>query len=298
MATPHAISAFAPARYSGWRQSAGHPHLWVLRDGTPAHFPPGRLAVGTDGRLACHLCGQWFVHLGAHLRRHGWTAGQYREAVGLPLHVPLCSTALSGQIAARQKRAWDTSQAVRDRFAPGRRLARSGELSRLSAAASRERDRTGQIPEAVRASRTQRLAAGRTTMARLRGEHLDQIVAAAGAADLHTLLRNRYAAGHSLEQLARLTGLGRSRLRTELAASGAQIRPPGVNQPASKHARAARNDERAAARLGVPDIRFWLAEQHQAGATLRDLARRVDRSIPWVQSRLAGATDQRCGPPG
>jgi hypothetical protein len=65
----------------------GHAHLWVLLDGTPAHLAPGRLAANEDGQLACHLCGRWFAHLGAHLRRHGWTVGQYREAAGLELHV-------------------------------------------------------------------------------------------------------------------------------------------------------------------------------------------------------------------
>jgi len=263
-----------------------HAHLWVLRDGTPAHAPPGRLAVGADGRLACHVCGRWFAHLGAHVRRHGWTAQQYRDAVGLPLHVPLCSRDLSAQIATRQKRAWDASQAVRDRFEPGHRMAQAGELSRL-AAASRHRGAAGQTPDAVRESRAGRLAAGRATVARTRREQLDKIVSAAGVTDLPTLLRNRYEAGASLAQLASLTSLGRGRLRAELIASGARIRATGINQPASKHARAGVNDARTAERIGVPDIRAWLAEQRQAGVTLRELAERTGRSIPWVQSRLA-----------
>lgn len=115
----------------------------MLGDGTPAHVPPGRLVVSDDGRLACHLCGRWFTHLGAHLRRHGWTADQYRDAVGLPLHMPLCSAGLSGRIAARQKRAWEADPLVRARFEAGRLLARTGELSRLSAEARRQRDGSG-----------------------------------------------------------------------------------------------------------------------------------------------------------
>ena len=90
-----------------------HRHLWMLRDGTPAHVPPGRLVMSDDGRLACHLCGRWFTHLGAHLRRHGWTAARYRDAVGLPMHTPLCSEGMSGEIAARQKRTWDASAQAR-----------------------------------------------------------------------------------------------------------------------------------------------------------------------------------------
>ncbi len=36
-----------------------------------------------DGRIACHLCGRWFEHLGPHLRAPGWTAARYRAAVGI-----------------------------------------------------------------------------------------------------------------------------------------------------------------------------------------------------------------------
>jgi len=272
-----------------------HGHLWTLRDGTPSHVPPGQLAISDDGRLACHLCGRWFTHLGGHLRRHGWTAAQYRDAVGLPLHVPLCSADLSAQIMARQKRAWDASPEMRARFEPGHQLAGSGELGRLAADAGRDRDRSGRTPGAVRAARAQRLAAGRITMATRRHVQLGSVVAAAGAADLPALLRARYASGASLEQLARLTGLGRTRLRAELIAAGVEIRSTGTNQLASKQARASRNDAQAAARVGTPDIQAWLRSRYQEGATLRDLATQVNRSIPWVRSRLAGARAPAAG---
>jgi hypothetical protein len=268
-----------------------HGHLWMLRDGTPAHVPPGRLVAGDDGRLACHLCGRWFTHLGAHLRRHGWTAARYRDAVGLPLHMALCSADMSGQIAARQKRTWDASPQVRARFEPGRLLARTGELSRLSAEAS-----TGQLPDAVRTARARRLAAGRATQATERQARVDAMVAEAGVTDLHALLRARYADGFSLDRLGRLAGLGRTRLRAELVAAGVEIRPSGTNQLASKQARADRNDALAAAEVGTPDIRVWLLSRYELGATLRGLARQVNRSIPWVRSRLADASGhQRAG---
>jgi hypothetical protein len=238
---------------------SGHGHLWVLRDGTPAHAPPGRLTVGEDGRLACHLCGGWFTHLGAHLRRHGWTAAQYRDAAGLPLHVALCSADLSGQIAVRQKRAWDASPSVRARLEPGLVMARNGELSRLSAEAGRDRATSGQQSEASRTARAQQLA----------------------------LLRDRYADGLSLDQLGRLTGLGSARLRAELRAADVEIRPTGVNQLASKQARADRNDALAAAQVGTADIRAWLLSRYEHGVTLRVLASQTGRSIPWVRSRLA-----------
>jgi hypothetical protein len=268
---------------------AGHSHLWILLDGTPAHAPPGRLVTDEDGQLACHLCGQWFVHLGVHLRRHGWTAAQYREAVGLELHVPLCSTAVSGEIAARQKLNWDRSPQPRIRFAPGHELARSGELSRRSAAAARTRRDSGRTPEEVRAARARRLDAGRATQAEQQKRRADAVVAAAGATSLHELLRLRYGSGSSIDRLAKETGLGRGRLRAELAAAGVIIRPSGVNAPASKQARAARNDALVAGRVGTADLRRWLLAQRRAGVTLRELAQRTGRSIPWVQSRLACA---------
>ena len=266
-----------------------HGHLWTLRDGTPVHVPPGQLAVSADGRLACHLCGRWFAHLGGHLRGPGWTAAQSRDAVGLPLLVPLCSTGLSAQITARQKRAWDTSPEMRARFEPGHLLARSGELSRRAADAGQDRDRSGRTPGAVQAARGQRLATGRATMAARRRVRLGAVVAAAGAADLPALLRAQYANDASLEQLGRLTGLGRTRLRAELIAAGVEIRPTGANQLASRQARASHNDALTAARVGTADIQAWLRSRYQEGATLRELASQTGRSIPWVRSRLAGA---------
>jgi len=280
---------------NGGTETAGHAHLWVLLDGTPAHAAPGRLTADEDGWLACHLCGRWFAHLGAHLRRHGWTAARYREAVGLSLHVPLCSTEISGQIAAKQKANWDRDPEARDRFAAGHELARSGELNRLATAAARTRQNSGQTPEAVLAARARRLAAGRAAQTDRRDRRLAAVIAASGAATLHELLRARYDAGASLDQLARLTGLGRVRLRGELAAAGVRVRPTGANLPASKRARSATNDALAAARVGAGDIRTWLLAQRQSGATLRELAQRSGRSVPWVRSRLDGAPAPRAG---
>jgi hypothetical protein len=275
------------------RRPAGHGHLWTLLDGTPAHVAPGRLAASEDGQLACHLCGQWFVHLGVHLRRHGWTAAQYREAVGLELHVPLCSTGMSGDIAARQKLNWDRSPQAGIRFAAGRELAQSGELSRRSAAAARTRRDGGRTSAAAAAARVRRLAAGRATQAEQQKRRLDAAVTAAGAASLRELLRARYGAGASIDQLARQTGLGRSRLRAELVAAGVIIRRSGANAPASKRARATRNDALAAARVGTDDLRSWLLARRRAGMTLSELARRTGRSIPWVQSRLASSVSDQ-----
>jgi hypothetical protein len=150
------------------------------------------------------------------------------------------------------------------------------------------RDDRGATPAAARAARSTSLAAGRATQAQQRQRHLDAVVTAAGAASLHELLRERYGSGAGLDQLMKLTGLGRTRLRAELAGAGVAVRPSGVNNPASRQARAARNDATVAARVGTRDIRSWLRTQRRAGVPLRDLAQRTGRSIPWVQARLAG----------
>lgn len=66
-----------------------------------------------------------------------------------------------------------------------------------------------------------------------------------------------------------------------------------MNPLASKQARADRNDALAAAQVGTPDIRAWLLSRYERGVTLRGLATQVNRSIPWVRSRLADSPAQR-----
>lgn len=232
----------------------------------------------------CHLCGRWFTHLGAHLRRHGWTARGYRQEVGLALHVPLCSAKLSARIAARQQAAYP---GFREILEPGQGLARSGELQRLAAAAARLRDERGAVPAAQADARHGRLAAGRRTVAARRRQRLDLVVEAAKARDLDDLLRQAYQDGASLADLVRRTGLGRSGLRAALIAAGVQIRPTGRNRPTSKTARARSIDAAVAVHVGADDIRKWLLQRRAAGGTLRVLADETGRSIPWVRSRLS-----------
>lgn len=114
----------------------------------------------------------------------------------------------------------------------------------------------------------------------------------AGAGDLHDFLRHHYAGGASLDALSRRAGLGRARLRTELTAAGVGVRRSGVNNPASKHARAHNIDAQVAARVGAEDIRVWLRSQRANGTTIQALARQTQRSIPWIQSRLASQRAQ------
>jgi transposase-like protein len=70
----------------------------LLPDGVAFFGRLGEIAYDPDeDRVQCHLCGEWFRHLGSsHLyRTHGWTLAQYRDAFQLPLRAPLCARSLS-----------------------------------------------------------------------------------------------------------------------------------------------------------------------------------------------------------
>jgi hypothetical protein len=267
-------------------RSPHHGHLWLLLDGTPAHAPPGELTYNDDGQLACHLCGQWFDHLGLHLRRHGWNAAEYRDAVGLTRHVPLCNSALSARASTRQHRIWNNDSTARERFAVGQDMARRGELAALAATVTRARKDAGLIPASVLAARDRRLAQGRATGAQRQQDRIATILAEQSAPDLATLLSQAYANGATLDSLAHLTGLHHRRIRVELVTAGIQVREPGQNRPTSKTRRAAIFNHRTAKHVGTRDITEWLTRRRAAGDSLRSLAELTGRSEPWIRSRL------------
>jgi hypothetical protein len=76
----------------------------------------------------CHLCGQWHRALGSHLRRHGWTADEYRRAAGLSPRRPLQSPSVSRRQAANARALADRDPRVRAGLAAGVERARAGEL--------------------------------------------------------------------------------------------------------------------------------------------------------------------------
>lgn len=119
-----------------------------------------------------------------------------------------------------------------------------------------------------------------------------RVVADQGSGSLGAYLRDAYAAGTSLADLARATGLGRQRLREAMDEAGIPIRRSGDTTPVGRRARAGAADARAADRLGVPDLCAWLAAQRAAGATLTALAQAVGHSTHWVRWRLERADDQ------
>lgn len=238
-----------------------HTQRWSLPDGTGLHAPVGHLVSDGETRLCCHLCGRWFIALGGHLRVHGYTAEQYREAMGLGVTTPLVATALSQRIAERRKRSYRGHADVRQRLAPGRQMALDGRLNQRARATL---DRGPEPPERVRVRATA-LDTGRHTQARRRAEALDHLIRAAGAGSLSDYLRREYTAGASLASLARSTGLGHARLRTALDDAGVVVRPTGQNTAAGRRSRALTSTAAAAARVGTDDLHVWLAQRHNDG---------------------------------
>jgi len=234
------------------------------------------------GQLCCHLCGRWFVALGSHVRSHGYSAAQYREAMGLQRGRALVSADLAGSIRERQARTYRESASMRAHFAGHQDLARDGTLAQRAMVSNTPRD---DRPERVR-TRSQQLASGRRTLARRRGERLEARLADLGAAGLGDYLRQAYAAGGNVEDLARATGLGRERLRQALADAGVTVRPTGTNTASGKRARARAAEAAAAARLGTDDLIHWLSQRRDAGWTLTQLAAQVGHSTHWVRWRL------------
>jgi hypothetical protein len=275
----------AAARGTWWvtagSTSRSHSHLWRTSDGVGLHAPPGVLARDPEtGSVCCHFCGRWFQGLGFHVRTHGLSAADYREAVGLSKGRALVAPAISNAISERQSAAYRTSPDVREHFALGHELARNGTLAARSAAAN-----TGDRLE-TEASRRRALEVGRATTARRRAENRRSFLASAGAATLEEYLRTAYAAGASLERLAEETHLGRADLRRALTAAHIVVRRSGTNTATGKRSRAQRADAAAAAKVGTDDLLAWLTSRRENGATLAELAAAVEHSAPWVKWRL------------
>jgi hypothetical protein len=76
----------------------------------------------------CHLCGRWYRALGPHLLRHGWTADEYRLAIGLSPRRALATPSVSERHAAIARALLDRDPRVRAALAIGVERARSGEL--------------------------------------------------------------------------------------------------------------------------------------------------------------------------
>lgn len=106
----------------------GH-HRWMQANDASLHAPHGVLPRDDDGRVCCHLCGRWFVALGAHVKVHSYTADAYRRAMGLLSSRGLVATPLSEQIRRRTRDRYESTAEVRQDLAPGQELARSRQLA-------------------------------------------------------------------------------------------------------------------------------------------------------------------------
>lgn len=86
-------------RYRHQKLIAGQPNM----DGSN-HLPPYG-ALRYDGeRVQCHICGEWFIFLGSHIvKKHEWTADDYREEYGLNVTQPLCTPELSDKFMRRMR---------------------------------------------------------------------------------------------------------------------------------------------------------------------------------------------------
>lgn len=134
--------------------------------------------------------------------------------------------------------------------------------------------------------RAEQLAAGRVARAARRDEALAQRLIDLGATDLHSYLRQRYAAGASLASLARATGLGHKRLRDEVTAAGITVRAPGDTTAVGRRSRAVAADAEAAARVETDDLVGWLRTGRSDGWLLSQLGSAVGHSAQWVRWRL------------
>lgn len=259
-----------------------HAHLWTLPDGTGLHAPYGQLVRDPDsGEVCCHLCGWWFRSLGAHVRRHGYTAVDYRETMGLCRTRPMTSGELSEAISRRQVEAYRRHPEMRDMLAQGRATGRSG-----TARKAPDREPSAEFV-AVRLEAQRR---GRQTRDRERDHAVQARLAEFGCADLGGYLRTAYAGGASLIQLRAATGLGTHRLKEAMTAAGVVVRRPGDTTLAGRRSRARTAELEAAARVGTDDIIAWLAERFAAGWSLSRLARAVGHSAPWVRWRVVPAS--------
>ncbi|HET7665443.1 MAG TPA: MucR family transcriptional regulator [Mycobacterium sp.] len=109
----------------------------VLADGTEYFASLGRLEFVDDGRrVVCHLCGTPLRLLStSHLRRHGWSASEYREAFGLNRGTPLCAPEESARRRAIGLDRYRHNARVRDGLALGQERVRSGEALAMAHAA-------------------------------------------------------------------------------------------------------------------------------------------------------------------
>ncbi len=194
--------------------------------------PVGELRIVDDGeRVVCHLCGRALAMLAAsHLRQHGWTAAEYREAFGLRRSTSLCAPAVTAQRRQLGLKRYESNRELRQGLEVGQAMARSGrllELAHLAQPAGSARVETRRRAGERTAGLRQRTAAEAALRLKTR------LVELGFADDLVGYLRDGYERRHlSVLALTRELGVGNSRMKAELDAAGVVRRRPGGAGPA------------------------------------------------------------------
>jgi hypothetical protein len=228
------VSAITSCRF----QRIADAFLATLGDGTALYAPRGELPYDAVADLVqCHLCGSRYRALGPHLRRHGWTADEYRLAVGLSPRRALATPSVSERHAAIARALLDRDPRVRAALAIGVERARSGELPAAGTAVmSRELAR----PQLMELRRRQGRELGRRRAESFRAER-ELRARALGYPDLATYLHQRYTAdGARVEDLARELNVALSAVVAEMERAGIPRRPRGERTARVHAARRAR----------------------------------------------------------
>lgn len=254
------------------------------REATDRHPDFGRLIRDeTADTVLCHVCGRAFRALGAHVRVHGMSAAEYRQAFGLLRTRALSARSFSRKQSRTRRAGYQASRETQERFAAGRAMARSGELARRRWDGAREQA----DPEELRRVRRDTLTAGRRTQAQATADRMAAVLRVGGFSDLGQALRTVYAQEqNSIRDTARILSIGKGRVKRLLIEQGIQLRQTGQNSDAGRRSRVQMNDRAAAERVGARDITAWLCERAADGVTLRELAAATGRSIPWVAARI------------
>jgi hypothetical protein len=79
--------------------------VWALEDCRQVSGRLERGLLASDDRVCCHICGRWMKAVGGtHLRWHGWTIDNYREAFQLGQQTPTCARGVSDSLRRAAKR--------------------------------------------------------------------------------------------------------------------------------------------------------------------------------------------------
>jgi lambda repressor-like predicted transcriptional regulator len=276
-AYPSATELPPTARIAGW-----------LADGT-AHFAPvGQLALDGD-RACCHLCGNWYLSVGSHLRVHGWTKDEYVAAFGLERGNPLAGPATAKRRAAALIARSVTEPAVQQAQLRARDRARSGELAALARTANTARphppERRGKTLAALARVRPEARAAGTARHARRQlREQGAEIAARFGFAELRDYVRDRRRRGLSLAAMSREAGVHKDWFSRHLPALAPEVDGPGAGRPATVDAAW----QSIVAALGFDTLGAYLACRHvEQHRTVTAIAREAGRSRAAVVAAMA-----------